>query len=141
MNATNELREMNLMTEKRFIRGGDCYSSRYLHSDEKFRKEINWNINLPKEREFKSGECIVTDKDDTAYHIDEVVELLNNLHEENKKLDEKYIDEFSLRETLQQELQRVENENEQLKQRIKELMKEVDALSDGEADWLIEEML
>ena len=32
-------------------------------------------------------------------------------------------------------------ENEQLKQRIKELKKEVDELSCGEADWLIEEML
>ncbi|MBP5421677.1 MAG: hypothetical protein J6Y78_04445 [Paludibacteraceae bacterium] len=74
------------MTEKRFIQGGDSYSSRYLHSDEKFRKERNWNINLPIEREFKSGECIVTDKDDTAYHIDELVTLLNELHNENEQL-------------------------------------------------------
>ena len=39
----------------------------------------------------------------------EVVDLLN-------EFDEKYIDELNLRETLQQELRRVENENEQLKQ-------------------------
>ncbi len=74
------------MTTERFIQGGDSYSSRYLHSDEKFRKERNWNINLPNEREFKSGECIVTDKDDTAYHIDELVTLLNELSCENKQL-------------------------------------------------------
>ena len=38
-------------------------------------------------------------------------------------LDEKYVDEFSLRETLQQELRRVEKENEQLKQQEKRLYK------------------
>ena len=70
----------------RFIRGADVYSNRYLHSDEKFCKEKNWNINLPPEREFKSGDCIVTDKDDTAYHIDELVTLLNSFLDENKEL-------------------------------------------------------
>ena len=80
------------MTEKRFIQGGDSYSSRYLHSDEKFRKETNWNINLPIEREFKCGECIVTDKDDTAYHIDELVTLLNELHDENEQLKKEFED-------------------------------------------------
>ena len=33
------------------------------------------------------------------------------------------------------------NENKQLKERISELEKELNALSDGEADWLIEEEL
>lgn len=46
--------------------------------------------------------------------IDEIVDLLNSL-------DEKYVDEFILCETLQHELQRVENENEKLKQQINEL--------------------
>ena len=43
------------------------------------------------------------------FRVDIICGLLN-------ELDEKWIDEFSLRETLQQELQRVEEENEQLKQ-------------------------
>lgn len=40
-----------------------------------------------------------------------IIDLLN-------ELDEKYVDEFALRETLQQELQRVEEENKQLKQQL-----------------------
>ena len=44
------------MTEKRLIQG-DYSTRRYLHSDEVFRKERNWNINLPNEREFKNGYC------------------------------------------------------------------------------------
>lgn len=73
------------MSNKRLI-PGDYSTRRYLHSDEVFRKERNWNINLPNEREFKNGYCIVTDKDDTAYSIDELVNLLNELHEENQQL-------------------------------------------------------
>lgn len=38
-------------------------------------------------------------------------------------------------------LNELSEENEQLKERIKELEKEVNVLSDGEADWLIEEEL
>lgn len=73
------------MTTKRLIHGS--YSEqRYLHSDEIFRKERNWNINLPFEREFKNGYCIITDKDDTAYSIDELVELLNEFQKENEQL-------------------------------------------------------
>ena len=52
------------------------------------------------EHSFKFKDEWLTDK--------EVVDLLN-------ELDEKYVDEFALRETLQQELQRSEEENEQLK--------------------------
>jgi hypothetical protein len=44
----------------------------------------------------------------------EIVDLLN-------EIDEKYIDEFSLRETLQLELQRVEEENEQLKKELQRM--------------------
>ena len=73
------------MTEKRLIQG--TYSTRrYLHSDEVFCKERNWNINLPNEREFKNGYCIATDKNDTAYSIDELVDLLNELREEKQQL-------------------------------------------------------
>ena len=88
------------MTEKRlFIKADTVYSDRWLHQSETFQKETNWNMNLPKEREFKTGECIVTDRDDTAYSIDELVNLLNyfnhctvsdkefmDLKEENKLL-------------------------------------------------------
>lgn len=91
------------MTEKRlFIKADTVYSDRWLHQSEIFQKETNWNINLPKEREFKTGECIVTDRDDTAYSIDELVNLLNyfnhctvsnkefmDLKEENKLLKNK----------------------------------------------------
>ena len=71
-----------------------------------------------------TGAKIVDFKEDKEYSLETIgdfraiEELLNMLHEENKKLDEKYICEFSLRETLQQELQRVENENEQLKTQL-----------------------
>lgn len=47
-------------------------------------------------------------------HMEIICDLLN-------ELDEKWIDEFSLRETLQQDLQRVEEENKQLKKQIEEL--------------------
>ena len=48
------------------------------------------------------------------FRVDIICGLLN-------ELDEKWIDELSLRETLQQELQRVEEENGQLKKQIEEL--------------------
>ena len=69
------------MTEKRLIHGS-YGEQRYLHSYEIFCKERNWNMNLPSEREFKDGYCIVTDKDDTAYSIDELVELLNEFQKD-----------------------------------------------------------
>jgi len=43
-----------------------------------------------------------------------VADLLNNLND-------KYTDEFSLRETLQLELQRVEEENKELKKQVNDL--------------------
>jgi hypothetical protein len=56
----------------------------------------------------------VWDNDGKEYGNDEVVELLNGLHE-------KYIDEYTLRETLQLELQRVEEENKELKKQVNDL--------------------
>ena len=50
---------------------------------------------------------------DTFDYVSDVCDLLNELND-------KYIDEFSLRETLQLELQRVEEENKTLKTRFKE---------------------
>lgn len=75
------------MTEQRLIQGS-YGEQRYLHSDEVFRKERNWNINLPSEREFKNGYCIITDKENTAYSIDELVELLNEFQIENESLED-----------------------------------------------------
>ena len=46
-------------------------------------------------------------------------ETLINYRKALNELNDRYIDEFSLRETLQQELQRVEYENKQLKERLK----------------------
>ena len=60
-----------------FVKGDYFYSDRFLHSDEMFRKVTNFNSSLPENREFKNGKCIVTDKDDTAYSIDELINLLN----------------------------------------------------------------
>lgn len=42
---------------------------------------------------------------------------------------------------LLNERERLKTQKKQLQQRIIELEKEVNSLSDGEADWLIEEML
>ena len=74
------------MNENKRLIHGSYGEQRYLHSDEIFRKERNWNINLPSEREFKNGYGIITDKDDTAYSIDELVELLNEFQKENEQL-------------------------------------------------------
>ena len=60
--------------------------------------------------------------------VAKVCELLNELHE-------KYIGEFSLRETLQLELQRVEEENKTLKTRFKE-ERELAMKLGGECDTL-----
>ena len=72
------------MTER--LIQGSYGEQRYLHSDEVFCKERTWNINLPNAREFKNGYCIITDKDNTAYSIDELVELLNEFQKENEQL-------------------------------------------------------
>ena len=47
-----------------------------------------------------------------------LVKCLNGLSDENEELKNKYVDEYSLRETLQEDLQRVEEENEQLKTQL-----------------------
>ena len=50
-------------------------------------------------------------------------------------------DMFDIVEEVCPLLNRLFDENEQLKQRIKKLEKEINSLSCGEADWLIDEML
>jgi len=49
---------------------------------------------------------------DNYDYVSDVCDLLNELYN-------KYIDEYALRETLQVELQRVEEENKELKKEIK----------------------
>ena len=61
------------------------------------------------EKRFKLVDIGFVYDNDELIGMEEIVDLLN-------ELDEKYVDEFSLRETLQQELQRVEKENEELKE-------------------------
>ena len=80
------------MTENKRLIQGTYSTRRYLHSDEFFHKERNWNINLPSEREFKNGYCIITDKDNTAYSIDELVELLNEFQKENEELKKELVE-------------------------------------------------
>lgn len=113
------------MTEKRLIQGSYC-EQRYLHSDEIFRKERNWNIHLPSEREFKNGYCIITDKDDTAYSVDELIELLNEFQKEIKGFEScsyncgiLYNEARNKVEELSKENKKLKQENEQLKHSIK----------------------
>ena len=64
------------------------------------------------EKRFVKGYHTIRDtKENKTYdfRVDIICDLLN-------ELDEKWIDEFNLRETLQQELQRVEEGNKQLRQ-------------------------
>ena len=53
---------------------------------------------------------------------DEVIDTVDLLNE----LDAKYVDEYALRETLQLELQRIENENEQLRKSNERIVKDID---------------
>lgn len=64
------------MNDNLFIKGDDG-ANRFLDSSETFCKKINMNVNLPEVRQFKNGECITTDKDNTAYSIGELINLLN----------------------------------------------------------------
>lgn len=112
------------MTEKRlFVKADESCSDRFLYPDEMFRKVKNFNGNLPETRQFKNGECIVTDKDDTAYSIDELINLLNyfnrltvpareleELRKENEELNQYKILVKSLKE-----------QNQKLKLRLKDL--------------------
>ena len=67
------------------------------------------------------GAYLIDIEDDENYIVghwdnddDKIVDLLNELHN-------KYIDEYTLRETLQLELQRVEEENKELKKQVNDL--------------------
>ena len=74
------------------------------------------------EEESIEDQFLIDTKTDTNYWIDngldDIIKLLN-------ELDENWIKELNLRETLQLDLQRVEEENKQLKQLIKKFEKEI----------------
>ena len=109
------------MTEnKRLIQGSYC-EQRYLHSDEVFRKERNWNIHLPSEREFKNGYCIITDKDYTAYSVDELVELLNQFQKEIKGFEGCSHNWGILYDEAKERVEALTKENWELKQEIETL--------------------
>lgn len=55
---------------------------------------------------------------DKKWEADYLCDLLNDLNDENEQLKNKYVDEFSLRETLQQDLQIAEAKIEQLQIKI-----------------------
>ena len=79
------------------------------------------------EKRFKQvGVCFI-DKFDTkiSYCCANEIDCKNIVGKLNE-LDTKYIDEFNLRETLQQELQRVEEENEQLKKQLASINRLID---------------
>lgn len=114
------------MSDRLFVKSNDVVSDRWLHKDEMFKIFTNFNINLPDDRQFRNGKCIATDKDYTAYSIDELINLLNyfnrctvsnneymELKEENKKLKElieliadasSYTKEESVKEILRHEI-------------------------------------
>ena len=78
---------------------------------------------------------------DTPLEDEIVVMRLLDLTAENEQL--KFdLDYFKTKNgSLEKGMFNLQRENEQLKQRITELEKEVNSLSNGEADWLIDEML
>lgn len=108
------------MSAKRLIQGGSS-EQRYLHSDEIFRKERNWNIYLPPEREFKNGYCIVTDKDDTTYSIDELIELLNQFQKENKGFESCSHNWSMLYDEAKNKVEELSKENKILKSLLNEM--------------------
>ena len=73
----------------------------------------------------------------TPYHV---VELLNELHEENDVLKQELKTKVVVNRQYE-ELQTLKKENEQLKEQVGELKKEIVELSNGEADWIMEEYL
>ena len=78
-----------------------------------------WDIIDHKESKEKGAVCIYNDLGVAPYSAaSSLCDLLN-------ELDEKWVGEFSLRETLQLELQRVEDENEQLKSKNRGLQSEL----------------
>ena len=83
-----------------------------------------------------NGFCLICDK--------LLCDLLNELNKENEELKSEIMEMINEDDVIyvpEKELDALLNENKQLKSRIKVLEREVQELSCGEADWLIEEML
>lgn len=70
------------------------------------------------------GAKVIKDNE-KKYVFPSTFETLFNYRKALNELDDRYIDEFSLRETLQQDLQRVEYENEQLRAKNEGLEKDL----------------
>ena len=70
------------------------------------------------------GAKVIKDNE-KKYTFPSTFETLFNYRKALNELNDRYIDEFCLRETLQQELQRVEYENEQLKAKNEGLEKDL----------------
>ena len=80
-------------------------------------QDIKYGVKHMTEKRFVKGYHTIRDiKENHTYdfQVNIICDLLN-------ELDGKWIDEFSLRETLQLELQRVEEENDQLKQQLNDI--------------------
>ena len=102
---------------------------------QRYEKRMNFNINLPSNRCFKTEEVIVDRKEDCyeALSINDIVyrlNLLDNLEQENQKLDEKVccltMDLVTTKsyKQLEKELERFKKENEQLKQSNRSTLRE-----------------
>lgn len=94
------------------------------------RFEINKDMNLDDKVETYELSCIVDNSNKTFYFVVDSIANVESFVERLNELDDKYIDEYALRETLQLELQRVGEENEQLKslnQYLIELLRETGA--------------
>ena len=104
-----------------------------MSKNKRYEKRMNFNINLPSNRCFKTEEVIVDKKEDCyeALSINDIVyrlNLLDDLEQENLKLDEKVclltMDLITTKsyKQLEKELERFKKENEQLKQKIKSIV-------------------
>ena len=106
-------------------------------AEKRYEKRMNFNIDLPSKRCFKTDEVIVDKKEDEyeALSINDIVYRLNQIDEldqENQKLDEKVclltMDLIKTKsyDQLEKELNKIKNENEQLKQFQEKVFKLID---------------
>ena len=78
-------------------------------TEKKFENRLDKN-NI----KFNTLNPVWDNREEDALNVFEMIDLLNELHN-------KYIDEYALRETLQLDLQRVEEENKELKKQVNDL--------------------
>ena len=94
--------------------------------------------------DYAEGDCIYYNNGEEMGTLD-VLDTLNNLNDENKQLTKEFNScshNWALMyDEAKNKVEELSKENKQLKETINELEKEVNSLSCGEADWLIEEEL